>query len=75
MFRSPSAGNGGGQDTLFSRINNVWHPYGFTFTSNTVSGGAASLRFPTYANLKLAANWNRVHSRKNIPLAFIKVND
>jgi hypothetical protein len=75
MFRAPSAGNGGGQDTLFSRINNVWHPYGFTFTSNTVTGGAASLRFPTYANLKVAANWNRVHSRKNIPLAFIKVND
>lgn len=75
MLRVPSAGNGGGQDNIFSRINNVWHPYGFKFLSTTLNGGEASAQFATYADLKLAANWNRVHSRKNIPLAFIKVND
>lgn len=74
-YRLPLAGNGGGQDVIISRVNNVWHPYGFSFLSNTVTGGAASLRFASYADLKLAANWNRVHSRKNIPLAFIRVND
>lgn len=75
MDRLPSAGNGGGQDVIYSRVNNVWHPYGFKFTSHTVTGGEASARFASYANLRVAANWDRVHSRKNIPLAFIKVND
>ena len=41
----------------------------------TVSGGASTCRFANYADLILAANWNRIWSRKNIPLAFIKVND
>lgn len=75
MLRVPAAGNGGGQDLMFSRVNNVWHPYGFSFLSTTVTGGAATLRFASYADLVLAGNWNRVHSRKNIPLAFIQVND
>ena len=74
-FRTPNAGNGGGQDTIYSRVHNVWHPYGFSFLSTTVTGGAATCRFANYADLKLAANWNRIWSRKNIPLAFIKVND
>ena len=75
MYRQPMAGNGGGQDTIISRVNNVWHPYGFSFLSQTVSGGAATCRFANYADLVLAANWNRVWLRKNIPLAFIEVND
>jgi hypothetical protein len=29
----------------------------------------------TYAQLATAANWNRVWDRKNIPVAFLKVND
>ena len=74
-LRVPNGGNGGGYDVIFSRVNNVWHPYGFSFLSDTLTGGAASARIASYADLKLAANWNRVWSRKNIPLAFIKVND
>jgi hypothetical protein len=70
MKRDPEKGNGGGQETIWSRVNNVWHPYGFDFTSTTVTG-----KFPTYANLKLAANWARKWQRKNIPMAFIRVND
>lgn len=75
MERKPSAGNGGGQDIMYSRVNNVWHPYGFSFTSTTVTGGEASARFASYADLRTANNWDRVHSRKNIPIAFIVVND
>lgn len=74
-FRKPSAGNGGGQDEIYSRVNNVWHPYGFSFLSTTLNGGATSCKFANYSDLKLAANWNRVWSRKNIPIAFIKTND
>lgn len=75
LFRVPAAGNGAGQDLIFSRVNNVWHPNGFAFQSNTLNGGAATCRFANYSDLKLAVNWNRVWQRKNIPLAFIKVND
>lgn len=75
VFRKPSAGNGGGQDEIYSRVNNVWHPNGFAFQSNTLNGGAATCRFANYADLKLAVNWNRIWQRKNIPLAFLKVND
>lgn len=70
MERKPASGDGGGQDIIYSRVHNVWAPYGFSFLSASVAGKSA-----TYAELKLAANWNRVWERKNIPLAFIKVND
>lgn len=70
MERKPSAGNGGGQDIIYSRVHNVWHPYGFSFLSASVAGQS-----PTYAELKAAANWNRIHLRKNIPMVFIEVND
>ena len=75
MQRKPDAGNGGGQDIIYSRVHNAWHPYGFSFTSTTLNGGDATCRFANYSDLKLAANWTRVWSRKNIPLAFIRVND
>lgn len=74
MQRLPSAGNGGGQDVIYSRVHNVWHPYGFDFTSTTVNGGT-SPAIASYANLRLAANWARRAQRKNIPLAFLQTND
>tara|TARA_R110000744_G_scaffold17537_6_gene47449 strand:- start:4379 stop:5386 length:1008 start_codon:yes stop_codon:yes gene_type:complete len=67
---NPDAGNGGGQDKIYSRVSNAWHPNGFNFTSTTVAGQA-----PTYAELNLAANWDRIMERKHIPIAFLKVND
>jgi hypothetical protein len=69
--RVPNAGNGGGYDVIYSRVSNVWHPYGFTFTNSSVTNSEAA----TYTQLATAANWNRVWDRKNIPLAFLKVND
>lgn len=70
MEREPSAGDGGGQDIIHSRVANAFHPNGFSFLSASVSGQSA-----TYAELALAANWNRVVDRKNVPLAFLRVND
>lgn len=63
-------GNGGGQETLFSRRTDLIHPIGFSFDSAVVAGQSA-----TYTELKNAANWDRVWDRKHIPLAFIEVND
>lgn len=63
----PSAGNGGGQQTLHSRINAACHPLGFTWKETTVAGNS-----PTIAELRLAANWGRVVTeRKSVPLAFL----
>lgn len=79
--RKAAQGNGGGLEVLWERKTWLAHPFGFSFTNNTVSGGntandsgvAAGLS-PTLANLKLAANWNRVVERKNVPLAFLITN-
>lgn len=70
LDRRPDAGKGGGELRLYSRRSDIIHPYGFQFTSASVSGKSA-----TQAELATAANWDRVVNRKNIPLAFIQVND
>lgn len=69
LKRDPDAGNGGGQDTIFSRAHDFLHPLGFDFTSASVAGQSA-----TYAELATAANWNRMVARKLIPLAFLVTN-
>ena len=70
LFRDPASGNGGGQTLLWSRVNNICHPLGFDFTGATITGQSAS-----YADLAATNNWNRIWNRKNIPLAFLQVND
>lgn len=62
----PSAGNGGGQQVLHSRVNLAVHPAGFTWQEASVVGES-----PSIAELDDAANWNRVFERKAIPLAFL----
>lgn len=68
-FRLPSSGNGGGEDQVWERKTWLLHPFGFSFTSNTVTG-----QTPSIANLKVAANWTRQVPRKNVPLAFLVTN-
>ena len=69
LDRDPEKGNGGGQETLYSRRADIIHPLGFEFTSSSIAGQSANL-----AELALAANWNRVWERKNVPLAFLQTN-
>lgn len=69
--REPARGNGGGFETLWSRKRWVIHPFGYKFNSTTITGPGLS---PTWADLKLAANWERVLNRKNVPLAFLVTN-
>lgn len=69
-LRKPDAGNGGGEERLYSRRCDIIHPYGFSFVSGSVAGQSA-----TQAELATASNWDRTHQRKNIPLAFLQVND
>jgi hypothetical protein len=62
-------GNGAGVETLWTRKTQLIHPFGFQFTSGSVAGDSA-----TIAEMKLAANWDRVVARKNVPLAFLITN-
>lgn len=64
---TPDAGNGGGAETLYSRVNLSIHPLGFQWKETTVTGES-----PTIAELALPANWVRVLGRKAVPLAALK---
>lgn len=67
--REEQAGNGGGMETIGERKTQILHPFGFSW----VEAGAALAEFsPTDADIGLAAHWNRIVSRKNVPLAAIK---
>lgn len=67
IWRTPAAGNGGGQTTLHSRFDVAIHPLGFAFNGSSVAGVS-----PVQAELALAANWTRAYSqRKSVPLAFL----
>jgi hypothetical protein len=63
----PSAGNGGGQQILHSRVNLAIHPAGYTWTEASVADES-----PTIAELADPANWERVVERKATGLAFLK---
>jgi|SRR5690625_3351043 len=65
----PSAGNGGGQQVLHSRVNVGVHPLGFSWLEGSVTDDSPSL-----AELAKAGNWDRIYDRKHIPLAFLKTN-
>jgi len=67
--RNPNAGNGGGEEVIYSRRADIIHPLGFEFTSASVAGQSATL-----AELATAANWSRVWERKSVPLAFLRTN-
>jgi hypothetical protein len=62
----PASGNGGGQQTLHSRVNMAIHPAGFSFT------GIPAAISPSLAELADPDNWARVFERKAIPIAFLR---
>ena len=67
--RHPLANQGGGAETLITRVSWIVHPKGFAFTDASVAGPS-----PTNAELATAANWNRVVERKLVPLAVLRSN-
>lgn len=67
--REARLGNGGGMEVLIERKTMLIHPFGYEFSSSSVTGQS-----PTWTNLKNAANWVRVVDRKNLPLAFLVTN-
>lgn len=73
--REASQGNGGGIETLWSRKTWILHPFGF----KQETSGSGSTAVPagdsfSTAELELAATWDRVVERKNVPLAYLVTN-
>jgi hypothetical protein len=70
IYRDPFTGSGGGEDTLITRRFELLHPTGTDFLAASMAKADGAL----LAELRLAANWNRKWSRKNIKFAALKVN-
>lgn len=69
VYRHPRAGDGGGQEELWTRRTWLLHPFGY-------QASAPSGQSHTLAELEAAATWDRVVPRKSIPIAFLEtVND
>lgn len=69
LERLPSSGNGGGLENLWERKTWLVHPAGWDWLEAAVAGESATL-----AELRNAANWNRVLPRKMVPMAFLQTN-
>ena len=66
--RIPAAGNGGGQEIIFNRIERITHPAGYAYVGTSPAGGPSNAA--TTNNLADAASWRRVFtSRKQIRIA------
>ena len=72
LYRDPSIGDGGGEDILFERNTWIIHPFGYSNTNTTNSGGGGLSQ--TLADTRLAANWQRNFFRRNVPIAFLRTN-
>lgn len=66
--REAAQGEGGGIETLWSRVTWLTHPFGFSASAAPASNAH------TIAELQNAATWNRVVARKNVPMAFLITN-
>lgn len=71
--RTPRAGNGGGQETVWERNTWVLHPFGYTWVESDVSGDPAQLTefSPTLADLQNPVHWARVVDRQQVPMSFL----
>lgn len=67
--RDETAGNGGGEESLFYRNQMVAHPYGFKWLGASMAGES-----PTWAELTDATNWDRVYDRKRVKISFLVTN-
>lgn len=68
MERKPDAGNGGGQEVLYNRVEWCLHPVGHAFQPTPTKGGPSNAA--TTGNLADAASWARVYpERKQIKMA------
>ena len=66
--RKAGAGNGGGQEILYNRVEWAMHPTGHAYTGTAPNGGPSNAA--TSNNLANAGSWNRVYpERKQVTFA------
>jgi hypothetical protein len=66
----PAKGNGMGVEELWTRRQYIMHPYGFRWLD-----ASRAVQFPTNAENRLAANWDRVvEERKQVRIAALVTN-
>ncbi len=66
--RKPDAGNGGGQEVLYNRVQWSMHPVGHAYSGTSPNGGPSNAA--TTNNLAAAGSWSRVFpERKQIKIA------
>ena len=69
LDRTPASGDGGGQETFYSRQQMLVHPFGFQFLIASITDET-----PTIAELQAAAQWDRAFERTRIPIAYLQTN-
>lgn len=74
--RKPDGGHGGGIEVLYSRKTWLIHPTGYKFLATTLTGNGATddgvaVKNASWADLRLATNWERQLERKKINMAFL----
>ena len=70
LEREALQGNGSGIETLVERKSWVIHPFGTAYSN----ASQANDNYATLADLRKAANWDRVVERKNVPFAALITN-
>lgn len=65
VSETPDAGNGEGEETIFSRQHFIMHPTGFKCTPVANSN-------PDNAELAKATTWERVFARKQVKIAYLR---
>ena len=72
--RKPAAGNGGGQEILYNRVEWIMHPKGHAYVGTPPVGGPTNAASAN--NLAAAASWRRVFSeRKQIKIARLRTRE
>ncbi len=72
--RLPAAGNGGGQEVLYNRVEWCMQPVGHAYVGTAPNGGPSNAS--TSNNLANAGSWQRVFSeRKQIKIARLKTRE
>lgn len=70
LDRKPGAGNGGGMEILYNRVEWAIHPTGHAFVGSNIPDGGPSNSGTGGPDLDEAASWNRVYpQRKQIKFA------
>ncbi len=84
-WRDPRSGVGGGEEMLITRQLFSMGITGFSWEDDTVTGSVAAgaiggldtgtKLFPSIADQRVAANWDRVLDRKKIKIAFVHTSE